>query len=267
MTEIWKGNLREGAYINNYASRARQQENSSPQRPLPHAARTNDLVLRMGIEKFFLFLSALLFSPFFGLTPWANLRQKGSTGSPRLPLFTQVAPANVSHRKSLLDWVPFTRKLENSACTVCVWHLLFLNTILYYFTSLSPGDGDEPPFHERKEKAFPNHCVVMSQETVTAAHCLASSNPTKFYFTRLKKLLWPVSWQLGNWHCVGNRRVHFSGPQGALPRWGRRSLMPKRFLFFSFTWVKLKWAVSRVNGQQAASRGPGSERRAGSRRW
>lgn len=99
-------------------------------------------------------------------------------------------------------------------------HLLFLNTIAYYFTSLSPGDGGGPPFHERKEKAFPAHCVVMSQETVCAAHCVASPNPTKFHFALLQKLLGPVSRQLGNRHCPGDGRARLSGPRGAFLRQG-----------------------------------------------
>lgn len=97
-------------------------------------------------------------------------------------------------------------------------HLLFLNTIAYYFTSLSPGDGGGPPFHEREEKAFPAHCVVMSQETVCAAHCIASPNPTKFHFALLQKLLGPVSRQLGNRHCPGDGRARLSGPRGAFLR-------------------------------------------------
>lgn len=166
-------------------------------------------------------------------------------------------PQSTSLRKSPINRAPFTRKPDNSACTVCVCHLLFLNTIVYYLTSLSPGDGGGPPFHERKEKAFPDHCVVMSQETVSAAHCVTSSNPTKFHFSSLEKLLWPVSRQLGNWHCAGDRRVRLSGPQGALP--GREtSPSPQRglcfYIFSSFTCVKPRGAGSGVNGPRADAR-------------
>lgn len=157
-------------------------ENPLPQRPLPHAARTSDLILKMGKVASFPF--SLTFLSAFCFTPASR-----SAATPALsacPRSDMSLLHTISPRRSPANWAPLTRKLESSACTVCVCHLLFLNTIVYYFPLLSPGDGGDPPFHERKEKAFPDHCVVMSQETHFAAHCVTSPNPTK---SVLKKLL------------------------------------------------------------------------------
>lgn len=177
-------------------------------------------------EKFFLLISPFLFSLLLAVSLQADTRQKGSSTSSCLPSFAQIAPLRserASQARLLLleNWIT---PLAQYAC-----HLLFLNTIVYYFTSLSPGDGDDPPFHERKEKAFPDYCVVMSQETVSAAHCVTSPNPTKFHFSLLQKLLCPVLRRLGNRHCPGDGRACLFGPQGALLRQGNLSFTPARF--------------------------------------
>ncbi|XP_019469851.1 uncharacterized protein LOC109366926 [Meleagris gallopavo] len=60
--------------------------------------------------------------------------------------------------------------------------------------------------------------MTLTQETVCAAHCVTSPNPTKFHFALLRKLLGPVSRQFGNRHCPGDGRARLSGPRGAFLR-------------------------------------------------
>lgn len=73
------------------------------------------------------------------------------------------------------------------------------------------------------------------------------------------KSCWPVSWQSGNGHCPGNRRVRLSGPQRALLRRGEISneiLISIFFPFLSSTWAGAGcWAKGPHADVQAPGRG------------
>lgn len=188
-------NLREGAYINNYAASARERRRIHCHSAPSHTqSELKILSWRWGKKSSFPFSLAVSLALCFNPVSRSTAE--------RLVQLTRSLLRSNSLRKSLVERAAFTRKLDNSSCSVRLWHLLFLNTIAYYFTSLSPGDGGSPPFHERKEKAFPDHCVVMSQETVSAAYCVISPNLTKLHFALLKKLLTGVM-TIGQWALSG----------------------------------------------------------------